>query len=148
VPHSSVRRFRDSDASPETIASELSVTHVLTGSLSRRGDSIRVAVELVDVKHGRQQWSDSRTVPQRELALVIDSMTRALTGSLLPGVRLTRTAAGPVTRDSLAYNYYLLAQYHFNRFSAVGLARSMAYYDSVLARDSAFVVRGLAGRVS
>ncbi len=138
MPNSSVRRFRDSDLSPEAIAAELSVNHVLTGSLSRRGDSVRVTVELVDSKRRRQQWSEAFTVPQRELAMVVDSMARALTGSLLPGVRLTRGASGPVTRDSLAYNYYLLAQYHFNRFSPAGLARSMAYYDSVLARDSAF----------
>ena len=147
VPHSSVRRFRDSDVSTEAIAAQLSVTHVLTGSLSRRGDSVRVAVELVDAKRRRQQWSDARTVPQRELALAVDSMARAITGSLLPGVRLARTAEGPVTRDSLAYNYYLLAQYHFNRFSPIGLARSLAYYDSVLTRDSAFVGAWL-GRAS
>ncbi len=34
----------------------------------------------------------------------------------------------PVLRDSLAYNYYLLAQHHYHRFAPTELARSIAYY--------------------
>jgi len=148
LPNSSVRQFRTTALSAEAIARQLSVTYVLTGNVSRRGDSVRVALELVDAKGRRQPWSDGvRTVPQRELALVIDSMSRSLTRALVAGDVIPRAGQGPATRDSLAYNYYLLAQHHFNRFNAVGLSRSMAYYDSVLTRDSAFVGAWL-GRAS
>ncbi len=147
APSSSTLRFRGSGEAPEAIAKALAVNHLLTGVLSRRGDSVRVSVELIDIISRTQQWSEARTVPQRELALLVDSMARAVAVKLLPNARLADTRHTPVTRDSLAYTYYLLAQHHFNQFNPTGLARSMAYYDSVIARDPAFV-GGWIGRAS
>ncbi len=139
VPHGTVRTYRDDARPPEVLAAELAVTYLLTGELSRRGDSMRISVELVDTKRRKRQWGDVRVVPKRDLAMTMDSMVRAITVSLLPGALGARAWQAPVLRDSLAYNYYLLAQHHYNRFTPTELARSIAYYDSVLARDPAFV---------
>ena len=139
APNSSTLRFRSSGEAPEVFAKALAVNHVLTGVLSRRGDSVRVSVELIDVITRTQRWSEARTVPQRELAMLVDSMARAVAAKLLPNTRLADDSRSPVTRDSLAYTYYLLGLHHYNQFSPIGLERSMAYYDSVIARDPAFV---------
>ncbi len=48
-------------------------------------------------------------------------------------------ARSQVTSDSLAYEYNLLAQYHWNRFTELDLRRSLAYSDSAIARDPAYV---------
>ena len=106
---------------------------------SGTSDSVRISVELVDTKRRKRQWGDVRVVPKRDLAMTMDSMVRAITVSRLPGALGARAWQAPVLRDSLAYNYYLLAQHHYNRFTPTELARSIAYYDSVLARDPAFV---------
>ena len=108
---------------------------------------MRISVELVDTKRRKRQWGDVRVVPKRDLAITMDSMVRAITVSLLPGALGAPAWQAPVLRDSLAYNYYLLAQHHYNRFAPTELARSIAYYDSVLARDPAFVGAWL-GRAS
>ena len=49
-----------------------------------------------------------------------------------------------MTSDSLAYDYYLLAQHHWNRFTEPDLRQSLAYSDSAIARDPAFVDAWLA----
>lgn len=135
----STLRYRVSASPPADIANALGVRHLLTGVMSRRGDSVRVSVELVDAVQGTQRWSEARVVPQRDLALLIDSIARAVTAKLLPGQAIAEGNRPTVSRDSLAYNYYLLGQHHYNQFDPVGLGRSMAYYDSVIARDPAFV---------
>ena len=71
--------------------------------------------------------------------MLVDSMARAVAAKLLPNTRLADDSRSPVTRDSLAYTYYLLGQHHYDQFSPIGLERSMVYYDSVIARDPAFV---------
>ena len=138
-PRSSTVRFRGSQDAPETIARELGVTYLLTGSVSRQGDSVRVSVELIDAPARRQRWSAVQVGPARSLATLVDSVAIAVTKVLLPSAILPGAGAGPVTRDSLAYDYYLLAQHHWNRFTDSDLRQSLAYSDSAIARDPAFV---------
>ena len=137
-PRSATVRFRGSHAAPETIARELGVTYLLTGGVSRQGDSVRVSVELIDAPGRRQRWSQVRVGAARPLAGFVDSIARAVTQSLAPSASGAAPRAGSATGDSLAYNYYLLAQYHWNRFTELGLRRSLAYSDSAIARDPAY----------
>ena len=75
--------------------------------------------------------------PARSLAELVDSLRAGHTGFWLPG-RRSRRAYGTETRDSLAYDYYLLAQHHCNRFTEADLRRSLAYSDSAIVRDPAY----------
>jgi TolB-like protein/tetratricopeptide (TPR) repeat protein len=137
TPHSSALRFARTTLAPEAVAESLGVSHVLTGTVSVRTDTVRISVELVDAANRRRQWGEAHTVALRDLAATVDSMARSVTQSLTPGGMVAR--AGAMTRDSLAYWYYLLGQHHFNRFTPDELIRASAYYDSAIARDPAFV---------
>jgi tetratricopeptide (TPR) repeat protein len=66
-------------------------------------------------------------------------VARTVIQSLAPAASGAAARAGPVTRDSLAYDYYLLARHHWNRFTEADLRRSLAYSDSAIARDPVFV---------
>jgi TolB-like protein len=45
----------------KTIGEKLNVTTVLGGSVRRSGDRVRVTVQLSDVQHGIQLWSERTT---------------------------------------------------------------------------------------
>jgi tetratricopeptide (TPR) repeat protein len=139
APRSSTVRFRGSTEAPDAIARQLSVTYLLTGGVSRQGDTVRMSVELIDAPGKRQRWSRVHAGPARSLAAFVDSVAREVTRSLAPTAsgRVART--GSETSDSLAYDYYLLAQHHYNRFTELDLRRSLAYSDSAIARDPAYV---------
>lgn len=143
-PRSSSIRFRASRESPDAIARQLGVTYLLTGGVARQGDSVRVSVELVDAAARRQRWSQVQVGPVSSLAVMVDSVALAATRELVPSAAASSRRTGPVTRDSLAYDYYLLAQHHWNRFTESDLRQSLAYSDSAIARDPVFVDAWLA----
>ena len=143
-PRSSSTRFRDNQEAPEVIAQKLGVTYLLTGGVARHADSVRVSFELIDAPARRQRWSQVQVGPVRSLASLVDSAAVAVAQVLVPSASGPATHAGPVTRDSLAYDYYLLAQHHWNRFTEPDLRRSLAYSDSAIARDPVFVDAWLA----
>ena len=62
-----------------------------------------------------------------------DTVPRALR------LRLAAARKRERTQDSLAYDYYLLAQHHWNRFTEQDLRLSLVYSDSAIARDPAYV---------
>ena len=138
-PRSSTIRYRGSKDAPDAIAGKLGVRYLLTGSVSRLGDSVRVSVELVDAPAGRQKWSEARVGPTRSLALLVDSVAHAVVHTLAPSVTDSVARRRPGTSDSMAYDYYLLAQHHWNRFTEPELRAALAYSDSAIARDPAFV---------
>ena len=139
APRSSTVRFRGSTDPPDAIARQLSVKYLLTGGVARQGDTVRVSVELIDAPAKRQRWSQVHVGPARSLAGFVDSVARKVTGSLAPLTSGLTGRANPTTQDSLAYTYYLLAQHHWNRFTELDLRRSLAYSDSAIARDPAYV---------
>ena len=143
-PRSSSIRFRHSQEAPEAVARKLGVTYLLTGAVARHGDSVRISVELVDAPARRQRWSEVHVGPARSLAVLVDSVALAVRQVLVPSAPDASARRAPVTEDSLAYDYYLLAQHHWNRFTETDLQRSLAYSDSAIARDPIFVDAWLA----
>jgi adenylate cyclase len=49
--------LKGTSANTASIASQLGVTHVVTGSVRRAGDDLRVTAELVDAASDRSLWS-------------------------------------------------------------------------------------------
>jgi len=139
APRSSTVRFRGSTDAPDAIARQLSVKYLLTGGVTRQGDSVRISVELIDAPGNRQRWSRVHVGPARSLASFVDSVAREVTRSLAPSATSSTGGTGPTTQDSLAYTYYLLSQHHWNRFTEADLRLSLAYCDSAIARDPAYV---------
>lgn len=50
--------FKDSSASIKEIADKLNVEHILEGTVRRKGDRIRIHVQLVNVNNGFQIWTE------------------------------------------------------------------------------------------
>jgi serine/threonine-protein kinase len=143
APRSSVARLRGSTLDLDSIARGLGVAHLVTGTVARLGDSVRVNVELVDVAGRRQQWAFQRVLPAGEVAPLVDTLAAGIAGSLRPGDVSPRLAGPATTRDSLAYDHYLRGQFHFYRFSERDLLAARAQYDSAIARDPAFAAAWL-----
>jgi serine/threonine-protein kinase len=138
-PRSSVARFRNSSRALEDIAAELGVKHLVTGSVARLADSVRLDVELVDVAGHRQQWARQSVVTRGALAGAVSELAAGIAGSLLPRSRAGASAvAAPITRDSLAYDSYLRGQFLFSRFNEADLRLAVEQFDRAIARDPRF----------
>ena len=67
TPRASAFRFKDAVGDPVAAGRALDVAAVVTGSLSRSGDGVRLQVELVDVARNAQAWSAAYQVAEPDL---------------------------------------------------------------------------------
>ncbi len=77
--HLATYRYRDNEVPDlSRIAAELNIRYVLTGSLRRGGNRIRVIVELADVIAGSVQWSHSYDRDLADLFAVQEEIATAI----------------------------------------------------------------------
>jgi serine/threonine protein kinase len=95
----------------KAIATELGVDAVLTGTLLRAGDQVRVSAQLVEAASGTMLWSKTVQATMRDLFDVQDQLARAIVDSL--SIPLSSGEKHRLTHDlptsARAYEFYLRA---------------------------------------
>jgi DNA-binding winged helix-turn-helix (wHTH) protein/TolB-like protein/Tfp pilus assembly protein PilF len=142
TPRASAFRFKGAAGDPAAAGRTLGAAAVVTGSLARRGDGVRLQVELVDVARNAQFWSQSYQVAESELPQlemrVMHDLARAMqvhsaaVGDLIP--------ASPPTLDAQAYQAYLQGRYLWNQRSEVGLQGAIVQFRRAIALDPGFAL--------
>ena len=70
------------DANPQQVARDLGANVVLTGSMQRAGDRLRVAWEIIDLAHGTSRSGDLIEGSASELFTIQDRLTDSIAASL------------------------------------------------------------------
>ena len=139
-PRSSAFRYKGKDVDPQTAAKELGVQALVTGRVTKHGDSLVVSTELVDTRHNRSLWGEhyDRNVSdllavQREIAGEISARLRErLTGEQKAQVAKTGTT------DTGAYELYLKGRYYWERRTPEALERARDYFSQAIAKDPTY----------
>ncbi len=88
------------------IAAEADVDAILTGTLLRGGNALRVSAQLVEAPSGTLVWSGQREVALGDLFGMQDELARYLVESLPLGQQRERSAPD-MPRSARAYEFYL-----------------------------------------
>lgn len=96
---------------PRRVAVEADVDAILTGSLLRAGDRIRLTCQLVEAPSGTMMWSDTVSSSMQDLFKIQDELCERIVQSLtLPlNERERRIFRRDVPASAKAYEYYLRA---------------------------------------
>lgn len=102
-------RFASEAPDLRAIAAELEVDTILSGTLLRAGEQLRVTTQLVEAPAGTVLWSHSSQVPLREIFQIEESLTRRIVESLSLQLsdREERCLECDVSADPTAYELYL-----------------------------------------
>jgi TolB-like protein len=107
--------FKDQgDIGAPAIAKELSVRHLLEGSVRKAGDTLRITAQLIDAGDDRHLWSEAydRPLTAENVFAIQDEIARAIVAALSEVLDAAppraRTAAA--TTDLSAYDLYLEAR--------------------------------------
>ena len=137
IARASVMRYRDTDQPLSDIARELGVEAVITGSVVREGDRVRITAQLIDAETEQQLWADRYERQLRDVLSLQNSIVTAITQELqlqLTPQEQTRLAtARPVNPE--AYEAYLQGRFHHGRLSAAELDAALQYYELALEKD-------------
>ncbi len=138
VSRTSAFAFRTREMPLPEIGARLRVGYVLTGSVRRAGDQLRLSAQLSRVADDTLLWSETY---QREVADVFhvqDELSRRITAT----VRDALGTFGTVTparvhpaRSVTAYDQYLLGRYAWNKRTASSLREGLECFQRAIEAD-------------
>jgi adenylate cyclase len=107
------------------IGEQLNVNTILEGSVRKVGDRLRVTAQLINVAHGDHLWAQTFDRQMQEVFAIQDEITREIVRAL--EMQLVGAGDQPLgkhgTYNPDAYQLYLQARYHFNKFTGEGFKR-------------------------
>jgi len=140
MARSTVYSYRSKGLDPMAAAVEMKVHAVLTGTISKRGDNLLVAAELVSVPEGTRLWGNRYELTGSDLISVHDRVASEIATTL--GLRLSREdrarLSPPHPKDPEAYRLYLQARFFWNQRSKEGLLKSIELFQAAIARDQGY----------
>jgi TolB-like protein/DNA-binding winged helix-turn-helix (wHTH) protein/Tfp pilus assembly protein PilF len=142
LPTSSILKYTDPAFEPIPTGRALGVDAILTGTVQRSGDHLRVTVQLIDVAHGRTVWSEKFDQTFTDIFNIQDSISDGVARSLALNLSTDeRKQLGKhSTTNTLAYNSYLMGLYFWSTRSKEGLEKAINYLEQAVENDPNFAL--------
>jgi len=126
---------------------QLGATMLLTGSVRKAGDRVRIAARLVEAASGYLLWSGTYDRRVEDLFAIQETIARSIVDTLTERLQLSGTAGSrPQPASHEAYNLYLKGRYFWNQRTRSGLLKGIECFEAAIAIDpaSALAQAGLA----
>jgi serine/threonine protein kinase/tetratricopeptide (TPR) repeat protein len=134
--------YRDKPVTPAQISQQLRATHVLSGSLRRAGNRLRINAQLIDTHTDFPLWSERYDRDMQDVFAVQDEIARKLAEAL----RVTLTpqeqaalAAKP-TENLQAYDLYLRGKGYARRWTKQDLEFARQMFENAASLDGNFAL--------
>jgi TolB-like protein/Flp pilus assembly protein TadD len=132
--------FRDKTVTPAEISQKLNAAYVLTGSLRRAGNRLRINAQLVDTKTDFPLWSERYDREMEDVFEVQDEIARkiaeALRVTLSPQEK--QAIANKPTDDLQAYDLYLRGKGYARRLTRQDIEFARQMFEQAIQRDPGF----------
>jgi len=129
--------FANSDVPIPEIASQLSVNHVLEGSVRKQGMRVRITAQLIDATNDKHLWSDTYDRDLNDIFVIQEEIAKAISSALLGAMGMADVTVNASTRDMVAYELFLSGRKHFY-LRGDALRRAEIDLKAALARDPDF----------
>src|SRR6266567_114666 len=117
--------FKGKNEDIRRIGQQLNVNTILEGSVRKVGNRLRITAQLINVAEGDHLWSQTFDREMQGVFAIQDEITRAIVQAL--EMQLIGAGDQPLakhgTYNTDAYQLYLQARYHFNKFTGEGFKR-------------------------
>ena len=146
IARSSVMRYQETDKPLPQIARELDVDAVITGSVLRSGDRVRITAQLINATTEEHLWTERYERELRDvLSLqneIVVAIAREIELQLTPQEQTRLASARAVNPE--AYEDYLRGRFHAQKFTPQDLEIAMDYFQRALEKDPNYAM-GYAG---
>jgi TolB-like protein/tetratricopeptide (TPR) repeat protein len=119
------------------VGRELGVRYVLEGAVRKAGSRLRISVQLIDTVTGAHLWADRFEGPLEDVFDLQDRVAVSVAGVIEPELQAAETArsAHRPTADLTAFDLYLRALRHLDRFETNGLVQALDLLEQAIGRD-------------
>jgi len=128
-PRAAVLAYRDKPVTGPQVGRELNAACVLSGSLRRAGNRLRITAQLIQAQTGHSIWAERYDRELKDVFEVQDEIARSISQALR--IKLSpqeeKAIARKQTENAQAYDYYLRGRQFFHQFRRRGFdfARQM-----------------------
>jgi serine/threonine protein kinase/tetratricopeptide (TPR) repeat protein len=137
-----VLAFRDRPVAPSQIGQQLKAGYVLTGSLRRAGNRLRITTQLVDTSTDYPVWSERYDREMKDVFEMQDEIARKIAEALrvtLSPQELEALAVKP-TENLQAYDLYLRGKRYARRQTRQDLEFALTMFENAVAMDPSFAL--------
>jgi TolB-like protein len=148
ISSTSTKRYRNTQLPLKQIADELGVSAILTGSVQKIGNNVRITTQLIDSRTDAHMWSE---IYDKDLSDIFSIQTE-VAQNVARELKATLTSEEKEqieknqTQNLEAYNLYLQGRFFWNKRTEEGLKKSIEYFEKAIALDEdyALAIAGLA----
>lgn len=145
-PRAAVLAYRDKPATGPHVGRELNAACVLTGSLRRAGNRLRITAQLVQTQTGHSIWAERYDRELKDVFEVQDEIARKISQALR--IELSpqeeKALARKPTDNPQAYDYYLRGRQFFYQMRRKGFDFARQMFARAIVIDSQYA-RAFAG---
>jgi serine/threonine protein kinase/tetratricopeptide (TPR) repeat protein len=142
LPTTAVLKYKGPASDPLAAGRALQVDAILSGTVQRSGDQVRVTVQLVHVASGRTIWSEKFDQTFTDIFGIQDSISDSVVRSL--ALNLTadeqKRLGKHYTTNVAAYDSYLMGLYFWSKRSKEGLGKAIDYFGRAIQKDPNFAL--------
>ena len=132
--------LRGSGGDLRSIRNTLGVNHLLTGSVRKAGDQVRVNAQLVNTADGTTRWTREYTQPLNDIFRIQEDIARSVGEALQVSLGVGMGQRPGLTRDVDAYDLYLSGLALVWDFEVEHQRRAISKLEQAVARDPEFAV--------
>jgi serine/threonine protein kinase/Tfp pilus assembly protein PilF len=142
MARSTVFRYKGKDVDPQKVGRDLGVQAAVTGRVQQRGDTLIIAVEMVDVEKGSQLWGGQYSRKLADIFAIQEEISREISEKLR--LRLTGEEQKRLTRryteNPEAYQTYLKGRYYWNKRAVEGFKKGLEYFQQAIEQDPSYAL--------
>ena len=145
-PSSAVFGFRDKSVAEPEVGRQLNAGFVLSGSLRRAGNRLRLTAQLIETLSGHSVWAERYDRELADVFAIQDEIAHSIASALQ--VALTETEKKAIgkapTANVKAYDYYLRGRQFFHQFREKGFEFAQQMFERAIEIDPGYA-RAYAG---
>jgi TolB-like protein/DNA-binding winged helix-turn-helix (wHTH) protein/Tfp pilus assembly protein PilF len=138
IARSSVRNYKSDSVNMQDVSKELGVRYVITGSIWKNKDKIRVIAHLIDTTNNILVWADRFDRKLDDVVAVQDELTQTIVSKL--AIKLTNQEKEllnrPINKNFAAYELVLEGQKEFFQHTKESIKTAQEIYKQAINIDS------------
>jgi serine/threonine-protein kinase len=138
----SCRTYKGKNPDPQEAATALGAEALVTGTVTQRGDSLSISVELMDARNKRHVWGEQYNRKTTDLLAIQSDISREIASTLR--VKLTNAEqqqlAKRETADPQAYDLLLKGLFYSRRARIEDQKKAVDYYQQATAMDPKYAL--------
>ena len=142
INRQSIQEYRGDDLSFKKIASELNVANILTGSVRRSGDNIKISARLIECSTNKFLWGETFQRNSRDLMSVQSEIARSIASVL--NIRINQLEKAKLdrlpTRNPTSYDYYLKGRTLYYLYQSKSNDQAIAQFKMAIALDPGYAL--------